>query len=285
MKKRIAVIIIVLCGVLVLIGCKKQDAVKRKQTVFGSGFELCNCEQLTEEDIYELCGRIRDKDPEEFEAVLLTNKFHQHVGPNNIYGVKMGLYAKKLLLGEDHMISVLSEAGEKPPVSCLNDGIMASIGATLGRGLIHMTPNSSRLAATFYYNDKAVRLEVKPEKLKYTQEFIKKSLKKYNGLTKDYFRDVRKMGLSVWENYRQDELFNVSYLDVKDERCAYNTLNVNALYNELHELMHLSPTHEQIIVFIDKHPCASDGTVSEEGHGMTVTFTWKSNNLTMTFKH
>lgn len=213
MKKGILVLVVAIICILSISGCagKVEEEVERVQTVYGSGFELTSCEQITEKDIYELCLKCREKDPEEFEAIMLTNKFHQHVGPNNIYGTKMGLYAKKLLNGENHMIRVLSEAGTKPPISCLNDGIMCAICATYGRGLISTVPDSSIMAATFYFEDRAVRLEVKPEKLEYTQNYISESLEKYGGLTEDYFRDVRKMALYVWEHYSQDDLFIVSY--------------------------------------------------------------------------
>ncbi|MFC2122738.1 formylmethanofuran dehydrogenase subunit E family protein [Bacteroidota bacterium] len=206
MKKYIVLLAVAIICVLLISGCSEEKA----QTTYGSGFDLTCCEQITEKDIYDLCLRIRDRDPEEFEAIMLTNKFHQHVGPNNIYGTKMALYAKRLLSGKNHQIQVISEAGTKPPISCLNDGIMCAIGATFGRGLISTLPDSRKMAATFVYNDKAIRLEVKPDKLEYTQKYIADSLKRHGGLTDDYFKDVRKMALHVWENYAQEDLFIVT---------------------------------------------------------------------------
>jgi magnesium-transporting ATPase (P-type) len=79
------IIIIILLSVVFYFNKQEKE---RKQTIYGSGFELNSCEDITEKDIYELCLRIYEKDKEEFEAVLLTNKFHQHIGPNNIYGTK-----------------------------------------------------------------------------------------------------------------------------------------------------------------------------------------------------
>jgi len=206
MKKGFLLSAVVIICVLFISGCSEDKV----QTVYGSGFDLTSCEQISEKDIYDLCLKIRDKDPEEFEAIILTNKFHQHVGPNNIYGAKMALYAKKLLNGKNHQIKVISEAGTKPPISCLNDGIMCAIGATYGRGLISNVPDSSKMAATFVYKGKAIRLEVKPEKLEYTQKYIADSLERYGGLTDEYFKDVRKMALYVWENYSQEDLFIVT---------------------------------------------------------------------------
>jgi hypothetical protein len=148
--KKIYLIVGLLLIASFIVGCTIQKPTEMNQTVYGSGFDLKSCNQITEKDVHELCLRIYEKDPEEFEAIVLTNKFHQHIGPNNIYGTKMALYAKRLLEGKNHEISVISEAGTKPPISCLNDGIMVAIASTYGRGLITSIDNSSRLAATFH---------------------------------------------------------------------------------------------------------------------------------------
>ncbi len=213
MNKKVFFTIGLLILVLIVIGYNNQDSSIRTQTIYGSGFDLDSCDEISEKDIYDLCLRIYSNNTEEFEAILLTNKFHQHMGPNNIYGAKMALYAKDLLNGENHGISVLSEAGTKPPISCLNDGIMVAIGSTFGRGLISNVQDSNKLAATFSNKDKSVRLEVKPEMLKITQDYIANSLEENGGLTNNYFYDVREIGLYVWENMSQEDLFIVTYLN------------------------------------------------------------------------
>jgi len=257
---------------------------ERVQTIFGSGFGLSSCEQITEADVYELCLRILDRDPEEFEAVLLTNKFHQHLGPNNIYGTKMALYAKKLLGAKDHQMQVYSEAGSTPPVSCLNDGIMVGAGSTFGRGLIENTGGPSKLAATFAYNNKSVRLEVKPEKLAVTQKYIADSRKKHGGLTEDYFRDVRKMALFVWENYTQKDLFIVSY-PKSPKPCEYTSGNLANYHNSLHNLLHETSSKDEILRFIDEHECVRDGRVAVKDSTLIVTAVWKSNDKLVPYHH
>jgi formylmethanofuran dehydrogenase subunit E len=276
-------------GLLILLvfqvmGCTEYDLPTRDQTVYGSGFDLESCEQISEKDIYELCLRIYDKGPEEFEAILLTNKFHQHVGPNNVYGAKMALYAKKLLDGKNHEIYVISEAGTKTPISCLNDGIMVAIGATYGRNLIQSIPNSSKLAATFFYDNKSIRLQVKPEFLSYTKEYIKMSRIEHGGLTDGYFEDVRKMGLYVWENMSQEELFIVGEPDTEDI-CEFSEFNVNRFFNKLHNFMHRAEKVQDVIDFIDKDPCVRDGEVDNSKFPVTIRCIWKSNNKRIEFKH
>ena len=72
----------------------------------------------------------------EWKIVVLTNEFHEHMGIYSILGAKMGLRAREYFhLGIDEL-EILSFAGSTPPVSCLNDGLQVSTGATLGHGTI-----------------------------------------------------------------------------------------------------------------------------------------------------
>jgi formylmethanofuran dehydrogenase subunit E len=272
-------------AVLLIAGCNNQLSSKRNQTIYGSGFDLESCDEITEKDIHELCLKIYETDSEEFEAILLTNKFHQHIGPNNIYGAKMALYAKKLLNGKNHEIIVISEAGTKPPISCLNDGIMVAVGSTFGRGLISNVKDSNKLAATFKYGNKSVRLEVKPDKLKITQEYIANSRITHGGLTDDYFKDVRNMGLFVWENMSQEDLFIVTYPEEEKNNCEFNEINLNAYFNSLHNLLHITSNEKDIIEFIDKHPCVKEGFVDQSGYPTIIKSTWKSNNKIIEYSH
>lgn len=260
----------------------------RKQSVYGSGFELVSCEQITEQDVYKLCLRIKNKDPEEFEVIMMTNKFHGHVGPNNIYGAKMGLYAKELLEGNNHEIRVLSETGIKRPISCLNDGIMVAVGSTVGwgRDLLQVPEISEgKLAATFYYKEKSVRLEVKPEVLDISQGIIKDSFEKHGGLTDEYFNDVRKMGIKVWEEYSKENLFIVTYPTQDGYYCDFNEINVNDYYNRLHNYIHTGPTSEEVLKFIEADECVSQGEVKKKDSLLEFSAKWNSNEETVIYRH
>jgi len=272
--------------IILFTSCSENPIENRNQTTYGSGFEIRSCEQIIEKDIYELCLRIRDKDPEEFDSVLMTNRLHGHVGPNNIYGAKMGLYAKQLLNGKDAEIFVLSEAGPKTPIGCLNDGIMSSIHATFGRGLIENLPNSSKLAATFFYKNSTVRLEVKPEKLNYSQDQISKALKEYGGLTEEYFVATRKTALYVWEYFNQYDLFLVTMNLTKEDYCDYSTRNTYLYSQSLHNLIHTAKNESEIITFINSYPCINDGNFITQNDGtIRVLAIWKSNNNTIEYVH
>jgi formylmethanofuran dehydrogenase subunit E len=262
-------------------GSSKDDLQdKRAQTIYGSGFDLVSCDQITEQDVYELCLRIRDRDPQEFEAVVVTNKFHQHLGPNNIYGTKMALYAMGKLGSKPHQMKVLSEAGLQVPMSCLNDGIMVGAGATYGRGLItNVSGKIPKLAATFLDGGKLIRLEVKPEKLKISQDAIKTSLLKHGGLTDEYFKDVRKMALQVWETFDRKDLFLQSTELSGLPFCEHSAHNLRRYENRLYDFLLTGPEEPLILAFIDEDPCVENGKVeTKPDQTLVVQASWRSNN-------
>ena len=83
---------------------------------------------------------------EEWRAVILTNEIHGHIGIYSTIGAKMGIYALELLsrlCNKAEELKVLSFAGSRPPISCFNDGLQISTGATLGHGAIEIAKSCS----------------------------------------------------------------------------------------------------------------------------------------------
>ena len=83
-------------------------------------------------------------------------------------------------------------------MSCTNDGLQASTGASLGRGTISIKPGPPRLAAVFSRGKVRWRLELKPEVRDKLQQQIKGAVKRFPGLTPRYFQEVRRMALQAW---------------------------------------------------------------------------------------
>ncbi len=97
------------------------------------------------------------------ELFALGVRFHGHPGPFLALGIRMGLLALRLLESPGHRgITAEVEAGTKPPISCLVDGIQVSTGCTAGKGNLVLRP-LGRAAATFSANGKRLRIEVRPE--------------------------------------------------------------------------------------------------------------------------
>jgi formylmethanofuran dehydrogenase subunit E len=145
---------------------------------------------------------------QEWESVVLTNEFHRHLGIYSILGAKMGLHARDYFgVGLDEL-NVESFAGLKPPVSCLNDGLQVSTGATLGHGTISIVSDGSvRPQARFIHDGKAVVLTLKASYWNQVKQDIRKTIQQHGLHTPEYWQAVRKLGLNYWLQWRRSELF------------------------------------------------------------------------------
>ena len=89
----------------------------------------------------------------------LIRKFHGHLGPNVIFGYRMG----KLVKAERHKdVHAKVYCGSEPPMSCLIDGIQLSSGCTMGKNNISVA-GTGELKVIFEYRD-GRKLTVKVKK-------------------------------------------------------------------------------------------------------------------------
>ena len=260
----------------------------REQTLYGSGFELDSCSRISEQDVYELCQRIRSRDPEEFDAIILANKFSGHMNPYNVYGVKMGVYAGRLLNGTKYNIAVLSEAGSQAPLSYIDDGLMVGTGSTLGHRSIKNVRYSNRPAAIFFYKDSSVRIELALDEADYIENELSGLAKIHDGMTYGYYKSLREISLSVWENSTPEDIFIVTYpVEDTEYYCHFNDFTKTQYIDRLSAFLLVSNTSEQIVDFIDNDACVYNGSVFENiNTGATViSSVWKSNNETVLFSY
>jgi pyrimidine-specific ribonucleoside hydrolase len=135
---------------------------------------------------------------EEWNAVLLTNELHRHLGVYSILGAKMGIRARELLgAGLDELI-VESRAGTAPPLSCLTDGLQVATGATLGRGTITIDPTRSEPAARFVRGDRSIVLRVRDDETARIRREIGDAIERNGDLTPAYWQAVRAMAIRCW---------------------------------------------------------------------------------------
>jgi inosine-uridine nucleoside N-ribohydrolase len=83
---------------------------------------------------------IQKNGPDEWFAQVLMNEMHEHLGAYSVIGVKMGLRAAEMLNAPPHSMSIESHTPPRPPVSCLNDGLIVATGSTPGRDLFRHVP-------------------------------------------------------------------------------------------------------------------------------------------------
>ena len=87
--------------------------------------------------------------PVETDEIELIRRFHGHLGPNVIFGYRMGR-----LVRSERPKDVIANVycGSEPPLSCLIDGIQLTSGCTMGKNNIRVV-GEGKLKAVFIYKD------------------------------------------------------------------------------------------------------------------------------------
>ncbi|MGC9472345.1 MAG: nucleoside hydrolase [Bacteroidales bacterium] len=156
------------------------------------------------QEILEKHGR------EEWKLGVLTNEIHGHLGIYSIVGAKMGLKARELLGAAVDEVEVLSYAGSLPPLSCLNDGLQVSTGATVGMGTISVFEGEGLSArAVIRAGGKSLDMRLKPEYERQVEDDISRGILLYGNLTEGYWKLIRELALKYWAEWDRDEMFEV----------------------------------------------------------------------------
>lgn len=150
---------------------------------------------------------------DEWKANVMTDEFHGHLGVFSIVGAKMGIRAREIFDVGPDVLQVVSDAGSRPPYSCLNDGIQVSTGSTFGMGLISLSNETkTRPSAVFTYNSRSVRLTLKKEYLDRVNSDINEGIVKY-GLSDDgYWKLIRRNAIKYWLEWDRNIIFEVEEL-------------------------------------------------------------------------
>lgn len=166
-------------------------------------------------DLQPYVTEIRNRYGEdEWTSGVIANELHRHLGVFAIIGVKMGIRALEYFCtGVDEM-SVTTYAGSTPPLSCMNDGIQVSTGATPGHGLLTVsTGTPSFPAADFTHKGKTIRITLRKE----LAEKVSSELKEINfvyGLDSDiYWELVRQNSIKYWLQFDRHEIFDIQVIN------------------------------------------------------------------------
>lgn len=147
---------------------------------------------------------------EEWKSAVIASEFHRHLGIYSLIGVKMGIYALEILKTQPDFIRVHSYAGNKPPYSCLNDGLQVSTGATLGMGTISVADVvAPEAAADFSFGGHTIRLSLKPEYLEMVEADISEGIVKYGLTDEGYWKLIRQSSIRYWLEWGRTEIFNI----------------------------------------------------------------------------
>jgi len=92
-------------------------------------------------------------------------RFHGHLGPFLILGLKAGLYANNILGKDCFKTYVTVETEPSPPFSCIIDGIQIATGCTMGKRNIELK-RGKQLKVTFTKGEKRLEMHLKREVLR-----------------------------------------------------------------------------------------------------------------------
>ncbi len=146
---------------------------------------------------------------DEWRAAVLTNELHGHLGIYATIGVKMGILAREELKNPHH-IKVISFAGNTPPLSCMNDGLQVSTGATIGHGLISVECNTElRPEAIFLADGKKIELKLKDKYAEIIANDIQHGVELYGQLSPKYWSYIRHLAIEYWQSFDRKEIFEV----------------------------------------------------------------------------
>lgn len=165
-------------------------------------------------DIQPFVSEIRNKYGEdEWTSGVIANELHRHLGVFAIIGVKMGIRAREYFCtGVDEM-EVTTHAGSTPPLSCMNDGVQVSTGATPGHGLLTVSQEQPFVAAAdFTHKERTIRITLKNE----LAARVAAELKEINfiyGLDSDiYWELVRQNSIKYWLQFDRHEIFEIEVI-------------------------------------------------------------------------
>ena len=92
-------------------------------------------------------------------AIKEAEKFHGHLGPFLVLGVRMGETAKKILKTAN--LQVTAKLPLSTPFSCVLDGIQVTTQCTIGNQKLKIENSSKEISATFQCAKTGKKLKVK----------------------------------------------------------------------------------------------------------------------------
>ncbi len=150
---------------------------------------------------------------QEWECGVLANEIHRHLGIYSIIGVKMGIRALEYFGAGVDELEIISSAGSSPPISCMNDGLQVSTGATTGHGLLTVDPSLLEASAIFKHYGESIRISLKEDLARKISEELRE-LSIVNGLDSDiYWEIVRQRAILHWKNLDKYEIFDIEALN------------------------------------------------------------------------
>ena len=124
--------------------------------------------------------------------------YHGHLGPNLVFGLKMGNYAVNALSARTHFgMKAEVHCPARPPISCIIDGVQLSTGCTMGKANISHVVSDGPVKAVFTNTDTHESI---------TLQLVDGVIDKYLGMYRDIGEE--QASKSAW-GASDDEVFTV----------------------------------------------------------------------------
>jgi pyrimidine-specific ribonucleoside hydrolase len=145
---------------------------------------------------------------DEWVSGVIASELHRHLGAFTVIGVKMGIRAREYYDTGVDEFSLISYAGSSTPLSCINDGLQVSTGATPGHGLLSVDndPPTSP-SAEFTYMNRKIKLTLKPELSRKISDELKQINFVYGLDSNIYWELVRKNSIKYWLDLDRHDIF------------------------------------------------------------------------------
>jgi pyrimidine-specific ribonucleoside hydrolase len=151
---------------------------------------------------------------DEWTSGVIANELHRHLGVFAIIGVKMGIRAREYFATGVDEFKVITFAGSVPPLSCMNDGVQVSTGATPGHGLLNISDDTiTRPVAEFTYLNHRIRLTLKPEIFAKISSELKEINFVYGLDSNIYWELVRKNSIKYWRSLDRHDVFMIEKIN------------------------------------------------------------------------
>ena len=149
----------------------------------------------------------------EWKAICMTNEIHGHTGIYSIIGAKAGIRAMDYFnVGVNNLI-IKTYSGHKPPLSCFNDGVQISTGATIGQGLIEISDTIIKTPTIVVKcNNQKVKFTLNQEISKQIQHDIQFGVKTYGLKSPLYWTYIEELAIKYWQEFDRNNLFEIAHI-------------------------------------------------------------------------
>ena len=166
------------------------------------------------DDVRDIAGYCLERyGLEEWRAVVLTNEIHGHLGIYSTLGAKMGIFAAVESM-DGSLESVVSFAGDTPPLSCFADGLQVGTGATLGHGMVSVSEDPlKRIEAHFAYRTqqgetRVLKVRLRESYAEKVRSDIAEATRLY-GRTAPYWVHIRSLAIRYWRDWDRHDIFEI----------------------------------------------------------------------------